>query len=326
MHDSILKFAEQLSFRPEIKNGPIEVRGLPAQAGKKIVLGGMGGSALSPGLLRIFDPTADIVIHRDYGLPPLPQKVLAESLLIASSYSGNTEETLDFLDHALRIGLKPAVITSGGALLKRAEEERLPYVLIPNTVIQPRVAVGFSLVALAALSGRSELLEELKRISSVLIPADEEEEGKRIASQFPGFVPLVYASSRNRTLAYNWKIKMNETAKIPVFMNVFPELNHNELIGFTRSDKIPKVPFKLLLIRDSEDYVRVGKRMDVTASLLAENGISSVETGLSGATRLERALRSLVTADWTAYHLALSYGANPDTSPAIEEFKKRIAS
>src|SRR3989338_104780 len=179
MYYSILKFAEQLSFKPEIKNGQVEARGLPAathaaQAGKKIIIAGMGWSNLSGGLLRIFDPSVDVVLHRDYGLPSLQQNVLAESLLIASSYSGNTEETLDFLEHALRIGLWSAVIASGGKLLARAQEERLPYIQIPNNVIQPRVAVGLSLVALATITGRDDLVEELARIATVLVLSAEE--------------------------------------------------------------------------------------------------------------------------------------------------------
>ena len=331
MYDSILKFAEQLSFKPEIKNGQVEARGLPAathaaQAGKKIIIAGMGGSNLSGGLLRIFDPSVDVVLHRDYGLPSLQQNVLAESLLIASSYSGNTEETLDFLEHALRIGLWSAVIASGGKLLARAQEERLPYVQIPNNVIQPRVAVGLSLVALAALTGRDDLIGELSRIATVLVPSAEEAEGKRITDALSGFIPLVYASNQNRSIAYNWKIKINETAKTPVFMNVFPELNHNEFASFAKNEKGPQTPFKLLLIRDDEDHERIQKRMDITASLLSENGISAVETSMTGTTRLERALRLLVRADWTAYHLALSYGVNPDNIPAIEEFKEKMKS
>ncbi len=320
MHDSILKFAEQLSFKPEIKNGPVNAHG------KKIVLGGMGGSRLSAGLLQVFDPSVDIVVHNDYGLPALPQESLAKSLLIASSYSGNTEETLDFLEHALRIGLRPAVIASGGKLLARAEEERLPYIQIPNTVIQPRVAVGLSLVALGSLAGRTDALTELERISKVLKPADEEAEGKRVASEVAGFVPLVYSSNRNHSVSYNWKIKINETAKTSVFMNVFPELNHNELAGFAANDKGPQAPYKVLYIRDSEDHPRIAKRMDIMKALVSERGVGVAETHLKGDTHLERVLRSLVTADWAAYHLTLAYGMNPDDNPAIEEFKKRMVS
>ncbi|HEY4498645.1 MAG TPA: SIS domain-containing protein [Candidatus Paceibacterota bacterium] len=339
MHDSILQFATQLSFKPEIKNGPADAHGLPAarlqergqatlsaaQAGKKIVFAGMGGSSLAASLLKIFDPFADVVAHRDYGLPSLSQETLAESLLIASSYSGNTEETIDFAEHVLRIGLRPAVIASGGKLLKMAEEERLPYIRIPDTVIMPRVAVGLSLVALAGLVSRTDLLQELERVSSMLVPANEEDEGKRIGRELSGFIPLVYSSVQNGPVAYNWKIKINETAKTPVFVNVFSELNHNELAGFTKNEKGPKGPFKVLFIKDERDQRRILDRMSVTKEMLSGFGVPSCETLLSGETPIECALRSLVIADWTAYHLALSYGMDPDNNPTVEEFKKMIS-
>ena len=319
MHDSILQFAQQLSFRPEIKNGPIDAHG------KKVIIAGMGGSNLSGGLLKIFDPSVDIVEHRDYGLPAFSDEVLSKTLLIASSYSGNTEETLDFLSSALQKGLRPAVIASGGTLLERAKAEGLPYIQIPNTVIQPRVAVGLSLVALAALAGRDDLLTELTRISGSLDPAVLEEEGKRVAGELSGFIPLVYASDANKAIAYNWKIKINETAKTPAFMNVFSELNHNEIASFSKDIKGPQAPFKIILIKDSDDHPRVKVRMRATSEVLEQLGVTSIETTLEGNTRIERALRSLVTADWAAYHLALSYGADPDHIPTIEEFKKHIA-
>jgi glucose/mannose-6-phosphate isomerase len=203
--------------------------------------------------------------------------------------------------------------------------ERLPYIQIPNTIIQPRVAVGVSLKALALLVGRADLSRELERIALVLKPAEEEAEGKRIANELKGSLPLIYTSETNKSIAYNWKIKINETAKTHAFMNVFPELNHNEIAGFAKNQEGPKAPFKLVLIKDDRDHPRVQKRMEVTAQLLSGGGMKSVETSLKGTTPIERALRSLIVADWAAYHLALVYQVNPDNNPAVEEFKKRMA-
>lgn len=319
MYDSIIKFPEQLLFDAKVFNGPVSFsRG-------KVVVGGMGGSALSPNLLKIFDPTVDIIVHRSYGLPPIKKEILAESFLIASSYSGNTEETIDFLDSALKAGIKPAVIATGGTLLERAEKEKLPFIKIPDNVIQPRVAVGLSLVALATLLLRTDVIEELKRIAGVLVPLEEEQEGKRIAEELKGFVPLIYSSSENEAIAYNWKIKINETAKTPSFCSVFPELNHNEMAGFTKNANAPRVSYKALMIASDLDHERVKDRMRVTGEMLSEFGIPTCTTALSGVSPLERASRSLVVADWVAYYLAELYGMNPDDNPTVTEFKKRIA-
>ncbi len=319
MHDSILKFADQLAFEPHLENGPVlALKG-------KLIVGGMGGSNLSSALLRLTNPALDIYAHRDYGLPPLSDDVLSESLLVASSYSGNTEETLDFAASALSKGLRPAIIASGGKLAELARAKKLPLMLIPNTVIQPRVAVGVSLVALASLTQSTDVLSDLKRIAVVLKPAAEEGEGKRIARGLAAHIPLIYASQKNNTIAYNWKIKINETAKVAAFCHVFPELDHNELAGFSKNPRRPEGEFAVLLLRDATDHPRIQKRMDTTAGILKENGVSVLEVSVSGESPLEKAFRSLVIADWTAYHLSLAYGVNPDDNPAIEEFKRRMA-
>ena len=285
----------------------------------------MGGSHLSADLLSHALPSLDIHVHADYGLPAWESKKLTDSLLIASSYSGNTEETLDFTESALSRGLRPAILASGGKLLQLAIDKKLPYVQIPNTIIQPRVAVGVSLKALAALVGRDDITAELSRLAGVIHPAEHEAEGKRIATEVNGAVVLVYASRKNETIAYNWKIKINETAKVPVFANVFPELNHNELAGFSSlGGKASKLGFKAILIRDNNDHPRVAKRMDITKELLQARGVEIIETELVGESVLLRAFKSLITADWTAYHLALMYKANPDTNKLIEEFKQKI--
>ena len=345
MYDSILKFAEQLTFVAEVKNGHVD------SAGKKIILAGMGGSHLAADMLRFANPHLDIFVHNSYGLPDLPHEVLVESVLIASSYSGNTEETLDFLSCSLREGFRPSVITvfrqmqsltldflscslregfrpsviaSGGKLLSLAKAESLPYIQIPDTIIQPRVAVGESFIALLTLLNQVHLLEEMRIVSKTFKPKTLEGEGKRIADMLKNRIPLIYTSLEHHTIAYNWKIKINETARIPVFMNVFPELNHNELAGFMLDTSAPQAPFTLVLLTDDKDDSRVSKRMNITEDLLKEKGIPCIRVPLVGANPLEKAFTSLVLADWTAYHLALAYNLNPDENPAVEEFKKRM--
>lgn len=319
MYESIINFAKQLSFKPVVENGPFDAQR------KKIIVGGMGGSHLSAGLLKLADPASDILQHRNYGLPALAPEALSQSACIASSYSGNTEETLDFANAALAAKLPLAAIASGGKLLAFAQEHKLPHVRIPDDIVQPRVAVGVSLKALATLVGQSDIVAELERLAGTFQPTSREKEGKRIAEALEGFTPLIYASATNKAIAFNWKIKINETAKTPAFFNVFSEMNHNELAGFARNERGPKTSFKALFVKDDRDLPRIQKRMEVVAPLLDENGIPTVETALSGDSALERALVSLVTADWTGYYLAKAYGTNPDDNPVVEEFKKRIA-
>jgi glucose/mannose-6-phosphate isomerase len=328
MFESIKNFAKQFDFTPEIKNGaPVDSTSLPQTAGApKIIVAGMGGSHLAADLLRLFEPTIDVYVHRDYGLPPLGREILKESFLVASSYSGNTEETLDFTREALKDGFRPTIITSGGKLLEFAEQSGLPYVKIPDTVIQPRVALGLSLLALSYIAGARKLYNELKSLSSKLSPASLEKQGKAVALQLFGKIPLFYSSERNLTVAYNWKIKINETAKVPAFCHALPEFNHNEMAGFSSEGKNaePKAPFQIVFLRDRSDHPRIAKRMDITTEMLSRAGMSSNQILLEGETLAEKIFNSLLAADWTAYHLALMYKTDPDTTPVIKEFKDKM--
>ena len=145
MQDSILKFNEQFNYQPEI-TGDLDLTNI-----KHFIVGGMGGSHLSAGLLQMLLPEKEIFIHRDYALPRYAPEFLKESLFIASSYSGNTEETLDFADEAYSRGFKVCAITTGGKLLDFAKENQIPYILMPKTGIQPRTALGFSVLAMSAI-------------------------------------------------------------------------------------------------------------------------------------------------------------------------------
>lgn len=321
MHDSILNFAKQFDFVPEMKNGnpPTEV--------KKIILAGMGGSHLSAELLKLFDSTVDIYIHRDYGLPPFQREMLSQSLLIASSYSGNTEETIDFTKQALADGLRPIIITTGGALLELAISSGLPYVIMPNNVIQPRVALGLSITALAFVTGNYKLSSQLRTLAGTLNPSSFEKQGQAIALQLRGKMPLLYSSQRNETVVYNWKVRINETAKIPAFCNVFPEFSHNELAGFSSEGKNgePQSNFHCLFFKDKNDHPRVQKRMDLTVEMISKQEITSSQYIFEGETQMEKIFNSIIVADWTAYHLALIYKANPDEIAIIKEFKEKMA-
>jgi glucose/mannose-6-phosphate isomerase len=137
-------------------------------------------------------------------------------------------------------------------------------------------------------------------------------------------VPIIYASEKNRALAYNWKIKFNETAKIPAFCNVFPELNHNEMTGFDAktatqflSDK-----FYFIFLRDFVDHPGIFKRMALTGELFKKRGFNVEILDFGGENQWLKIFSTLLIADWAAYFTALNYGADPESVPMVEEFKK----
>jgi len=151
--------------------------------------------------------------------------------------------------------------------------------------------------------------------------------GKALAYRIKGKVPVVYSSSENAPIAYNWKIKLNETGKIPAFMNVLPELNHNEMNGFDvhPSTRPLSRVFHFLLLKDKNDNEHVQKRMEVLASLYEARKLPVMTLELKGKTVLEKIFSSLLLADWLAYHTATLYKVDPEQVPLVEEFKKLIA-
>ncbi len=320
MEEAIKKFHTQFEWVPEVVNASA----LPKKS--KFALGGMGGSHLSAGLLLTLDPSLDLIIHRDYGLPALSD--VKDRLFIASSYSGNTEETLDFAREAKDKGYALAVMSVGGKLLAFAQEQGLPYIQIPDTKIQPRSALGFAMNALAVFIQKEGLLSALSELSTTLAPETLEEKGKEVARVLRDSVPVIYASTRNSAVAYNWKIKMNETGKLPSFYNVFPELNHNEMTGFdvTQTTEGLSRKFHFIFLTDSADHPQNQKRMAVCKKLYQDRGLSVTEVPFEGKSTLEKIFNSLLVADWTALHLSKIYGTEAEQVPMVEEFKRLVSS
>jgi len=332
MYEAIKKFNTQFAFEPEIVNAE--------RLGKfsKFLVAGMGGSHLAADLIKTWKPSLDLVVHQSYDLLELSEDVLKDRLVIASSYSGNTEETLSAFEDAGKRGLPRSAIFVGGKLKELALEEGVPFIELPDTGIQPRMATGFMFKALLKFVGEEAALKEVAALSQTLKPDAYEDMGRKIAERLKGFVPIIYASSRNQAIAQNWKIKFNETGKIPAFYNIFPELNHNEMTGFdtqartnadlTRTDADIRqklnASFRFIFLRDPADHPKILKRMDATAELLRGRGLRIEIIDLEGQGVFMKIFSALILADWAAYYTAEGYGNDPNEVPMVEEFKKMI--
>lgn len=321
MSDAIRYFAKQFAYVPQVENAKKLKKNY-----KNIIVTGMGGSRLPALIFSAWKPELPLTVWNDYGLPNILTSERAKTLVIVSSYSGNTEETLDGLGQALKKKLPVAVIAVGGKLLEIAKKKQLPYVALPNTGIQPRSALGFSLRGLLALVGDKNGLKETARLEKTLQPEAHEEAGKKLAQTLKNRVPVIYASRANMVIAYNWKIKLNETGKIPAFYNVLPELNHNEMTGLDVQPKSKHLSekFSFLIIQDSKDHPQIQKRMDVIKKLYEDRGLPVHVLSLEGKTFLEKTFNSLLLADWTAVAVAESYCLESEQVPMVEEFKKMI--
>src|SRR3989338_3895539 len=266
MYEAIKNFPKQFEFEPKIENQQ------KLKKADNFIIAGMGGSNLAAGLIKAWNPRLNIFEHRNYGLPNLPPAIFKKSLVIASSYSGNTEETLSSFHEAVKRKIPVAVVSAGGKLLDLARKFKKPCIQFPHDRIQPRSAVGYSIRAILKLMGNTAGLSETKKLSELLKSYEAERAGIPLAKKLKGYVPIIYTSERNAAIGYNWKIKINETGKVPAFRNVFPELNHNEMTSFDTqfSTKDLSRKFYFLILKDPADHFRILKRMNVTERLLRE--------------------------------------------------------
>lgn len=322
MYKTIKKTAEQFLFEPKI----INQRNLKKTSG--YVVAGMGGSHLAAGLLKMWRPELDMVIHQDYGLPELTKTGLLKRLIILSSYSGNTEEVIDAYEKAGMMGLNRAVITTGGKLLELAKKDEVAYIQMPDLGIQPRSALPLSLKSFLKILGEEKVLAEVGKLQNDFRPESFETEGRELAEELRGQVPIIYTAAKNEILGYIWKITFNETGKIPAFNNVIPELNHNEMNGFDVGKMTVGLSerFHFLFLTDPEDYPKIKKRAEITAKLYTDRKLSTRIIKLAGGNKFLKIFNSIALVSFAAYFTAENYGLEAEEVPMVEEFKRKLVS
>lgn len=317
MYEAIKNLNKQFEYEPKVENQE------RLKKFEKFVVVGMGGSHLAADIITAVNPDLDLLIHQDYGLP----SVQDDRLVIASSYSGNTEEVIDAYQVAKEKKAPLAAVSVGGKLLDMAKNDNIPFVRIPNTGIQPRSAVGYMFRAPLKLMGREDDLSESRKLAGELRSADYENEGRRLAEKIRNHVPIIYSSIRNEAIAKNWRVRFHETGKIPAYYNIFPELNHNEMNSFDVVDATRPLSekFYFIFLKDSEDHPRILKRMEITGKLYQDRGLPVEVIELEGESRLHKIFSAISLADWAAYYTAKHYGTDPEEVPMVEELKRLIA-
>jgi glucose/mannose-6-phosphate isomerase len=303
---------------------------------KNIVLVGMGGSSLA-GLIakqwfnRDFNLNVPFEIVRDYSLP---NYVNPDTLVIAFSVSGNTEETISALRDAQARHAYLVAVAAGGKLLDIALAENVPHIKIAK-VAQPRYGVIMHLRALSRIFESFHLIsgayneisqthdlvaKNAKKILPIVPTADNL--AKRLAMQFYDNYPIVYASSQFAPLAYKWKISFNENSKNVAWWNEFSELNHNEMIGWTTTSRSEK--FVLLELLSDLDHPKIHKRFTITNNLLRGNWPALTKIQLSGKSYIAQTLTGLILADFATIYLAILKRVDPATVMMVEKLKREL--
>ena len=288
---------------------------------KRIMVAGMGGSAVSGDILKAYlRDKIDVTVNKDYSLPELAGK---ETLLFIVSYSGNTEETISAFRTAQRKNMNMVVITTGGKLEELSKISKTPCIIIPKG-FQPRAALAYLFFPMLAVLYNSHFIdnpvEDIKNTIKALKNPKFKERAQDLAEKLVEKIPLIYSSEKMGVVAYRWKTQFNENAKIHAFCHVFPELNHNELVGYGNI----KAGYHVVIIKDDDDYVKIKKRMDITKRLISEAGINVTEMVIKGDCFLTKLFSAIYLGDLTSYYLALKYGTDPTPVDVIEELKKEL--
>ncbi|MFC1698319.1 bifunctional phosphoglucose/phosphomannose isomerase [Nanoarchaeota archaeon] len=283
----------------------------------KIIISGMGASAIAGDLMKLYVKTIPILINKSYTLPKFVDK---NTLLISISYSGDTEETISCFRKGLRIGCPMLAITSGGKLLELCERTKTPFIKIPDNHT-PRSAIChlfFSM--LSALQNNkiiSDKSEDIQKTIKVL-KNDYTEKAKVLATKIANKIPIIYTSNKLQPVGLRWKEQFNENAKTMAFNNVFPELDHNEIVGY---DNVIGDYF-VIILKDEEDMGKIISRMNITKKIIKDKGVNITEIQLKGDNKLARMFTAIQIGDLTSYYLALLYGIDPTPTRSIDEIKK----
>lgn len=304
----------------------------PSHPVLNIVWAGMGGSALPMVVVQSWPQTTiPFEIVRGYDIPPY---VSQSTLFVASSYSGNTEETLEALEKAEAAGAQIVVVAAGGKLADIANEKGYPLFSIPAG-IQPRMATFAFVSAFTHIvdplnitsADTSELpsvdawLREKVAAWSADIPVDQNL-AKQIALELMGKTVIVYSGPKLFPAANKWKICMNENAKNTAWANQYPEFNHNEFIGWS-SHPVEK-PFAVVELRSSIEHERVQKRFEVTERLLSGMRPKPLVVTPEGDTLLQQLAWSFALGDFVSIYLAILNGVNPTPVDLVEKLKKEL--
>lgn len=303
---------------------------------RQVLISGMGGSAIPADLLAAYAAPlgrVPIIVHRDYGLPAWAAG--PQTLLIASSHSGDTEETLSVFEQGVSRGCRCLAIATGGTLLEAARQARLPAWTFAHTG-QPRAAVGYSFGLLLAALFRLGLLpdpaQDLARAAAAMrgqqkrwqagVPTVQNP-AKRMAGQLMGRWVTVFGAGFLAPLARRWKTQMNELAKAVAQFELLPEADHNTLAGIINPEELIARSMAIFL-RAPSNHPRERLRIELTRKVFMLEGLSTDIIDVEGDSPLDQLWTGLLMGDYVAYYLAIAYGIDPTSVPMLDGFKAEM--
>ena len=335
MFDVLKNFPSQVEDAVNIANNA-DLKKFRKTGINNIIITGLGGSAIGGDLIRSFtnyEIRLPVTVNRNYKLPEFADN---KTLVIVSSYSGNTEETTSAYNDALKRKCNVICISSGGEVEKIASKNKHILIKVPKGY-QPRCAIGYSFFTLLILFSRlgfisdknaeirktiGQLKQNSKKYTDI---SDKENPAVSLADIIKNHLPVIYSSADILDIVnLRWRGQFSENSKILAYGNLYPEMNHNELVGWKKNVEILK-NIIVIMIRDTDDNERIKLRMDITKKIYGQYSYEVIETGGSGESKLERIFDLIYLGDWISYYLAILNETDPTPVDVIENLKKELA-
>lgn len=304
-----------------------------------IVVLGMGGSGVSGDVMQsVVEPRLPLPVRviKSYG--PLPEWVGRNTLVFAVSYSGSTEETVAAMSDAHSKGARIVAVSSGGPLAEMAREFGCAHVAIPSG-LQPRASLGYLTLPILAvmqkmgfLAGAEDDVAETIEVLKDLAKRCHRDQpvhrnpAKDLAHKLLHKVAIVYGShGLTGVAAMRFKCDLNEYGKVPAFWNQFPELDHNEIVGWSGLTDLSRERFVIVHLRDTEEHERIALRYEITRRLIEQSAAAVIEVKAEGVSALARVMSLVFVTQLAAIYLGLQYGVDPGPVEVIQKLKAQLA-
>jgi glucose/mannose-6-phosphate isomerase len=311
---------------------------LPFSAGDitSVVVTGLGGSAIGADLLRSYlasELKVPFIVNRNY---ELPEFVGPKTLVVVSSYSGNTEETIAAYADARKRKARIACISSGGEISKIAQKSKHPLLTIPKG-LPPRAALGFSFFPLLGVvtaarlvrPRKADIAETVKLLTAkakAYSANNDKNPALRLAKDLYTKLPVIYsASDRFDVVNLRWRGQFAENSKQLAFGHVIPEMNHNELVGWKVLRRVMEEDITVVFLRDRGDHKRVQLRMGITNDIVSQYSSRVREVWSEGRSLLARTFSLVSLGDWVSFYLAILNGIDPTPVKVIDYLKNELS-
>lgn len=326
MNELIAKFSTQLVEAMQIgEAAQLTPHHLPVH---KVYVAGLGGSGIGANFVQEFIREESKVPYNVGKGYSIPKYVDENTLAICSSYSGNTEETLHSFNQMLETGAKIVIISSGGKLIEEAKSRNLDYIQVPGNWPSPRACLGYSVIQqlyvmyrLGFISDR--FISEL-RSAIDLIKYDEEDiqaSAKKVADRIHDKVPIIYTTDRTEAVAVRLRQQINENAKMLCWHHVIPEMNHNELVGWTEKHNDMAVVY----LRNQDDLKRNQVRIKINQEIISKYTDTIIDIYSKGNSLIEKSLYLVHLGDWISWYLSVHKNVDAIQIDVIDYLKAELS-